>query len=242
MRTSTPASTASSARSAGSSASWRRGRRRTSSRRASVTRSPGSSSAATFRGPGPARRPDDHPGPADGGRRLRRRVVRDRRAPGRHRLAGRPVHVDGPVVGRDDRRAARRFGRQRRRGGRPDGLRPGRAGRAGRRARGRRPCRRRRDPNRRRGRSRSPRASGRATGVVLAGGEEITAAAVVAGIDPEAGPDPPGRPGRDRAEPPLAGRQHPDAGHDRQGQPGAGRSPAVHRGRRRRQPSSAAGS
>ena len=105
------------------------------------------------------RRPDDHPRPADGRRRLRGRIVRDRRAPGGDRLARHPVHRDGPVVGRHDRRAARRLGRQRRRSGRPDGLRAGRAGRAGR----RRSSRRRARPASRSGpaprSSRSPRAT-----------------------------------------------------------------------------------
>ena len=57
-------------------------------------------------------RPDDHPRAADGDRRLRGRIVPDRRAPGRHRLAGSPVHLDGAVVGGHDGGPAGRLGRQ----------------------------------------------------------------------------------------------------------------------------------
>ena len=60
---------------------------------------------------------------------------------------------------------------------------------------------------------------GRATGVVLADGEELTARAVVAGIDPKRALTAPRRPGRGRPQPALAGGQHPDARHGRQGQP-----------------------
>ena len=125
----------------------------------------------------------------------------------------------GPVVGRDDRGPARRLGRQRRRRGRPDGLRPGRAGRAWRR-RWPRPPRR---PAWRSGPA--PRSTaitshdGRATGVVLASGEELEAAVVVSGLDPKRTLTRLRDPVADRAEPALAGRQHPDARHGRQGQP-----------------------
>ena len=113
-----------------------------------------------------------------------------------------------------------RLGRQRRRRGRPDGLRPGRA------------------------RARWPRRSPRppaTAGVEIRTGAEVardhvarragdrrrrwptarssTGRAVVAGHRPEADADRAGRPGRDRAVAALAGRQHPDAGHGRQGQP-----------------------
>ena len=60
----------------------------------------------TFRGLGRQTARTITPRPADGDRRLRRRIVRDRRAPGRHRLARHPVHRDGAVVGRHDRRPA----------------------------------------------------------------------------------------------------------------------------------------
>ena len=50
-------------------------------------------------------------------------IVRERRRPGGDRLARDPVHRDGALVGRDDRGPARRFGRQRRGSGGPDGLR-----------------------------------------------------------------------------------------------------------------------
>ncbi len=98
------------------------------------------------------RRPDDHPRPADGRRRLRGRIVRQRCRPCRHRLARRPVHGDGAVVGRHDRGAADRCGRQRRGSGRPDGLRPRRPGRAGGGAGSCRARRRRGDPDWRGGR------------------------------------------------------------------------------------------
>ena len=155
----------------------------------------------TFRGLGPARRPDDHPRPADGRRRLRGRIVRDRRAPGGDRLARHPVHRDGPVVGRHDRGAARRFGRQRRGRGRPDGVRAGRAGRAGRRRSS--AAAREAGVEIRTGAEVVAITSrdGRATGVVLADGDELSARAVVAGIDPKRTLTRARRPGRDRAQP-----------------------------------------
>ena len=101
------------------------------------------------------------------------------------RLARRPLHGDGPVVGGDDRGAARGLGRQRRRGGGRDRLRPGgpsalaealRRGGSGRRARRSGPAR---------GSRRILAVDGVATGVVLEGGEEIEAPAIVSGIDPK---------------------------------------------------------
>ena len=72
---------------------------------------------------------------------------------GGHRLARRPVHGDGAAVGRHDQGAARRLGRQRRRRGRRDGLRPRRPGALADCTGRRRPGRGRRDPHRRRGRA-----------------------------------------------------------------------------------------
>ena len=75
---------------------------------------------------------------------------------------------------------------------------------------------------------------GRATGVVLADGEELSARAVVAGIDPKQALTRLADPVAVGPEPALAGGQHPDARHGRQGQPRAVRAAAVHgRGRRR---------
>ena len=97
------------------------------------------------------RRPPAAARPADGDRRLRGRVVRERaRARGR-RDARRRVHRARRLVDGHDRRAARGLGRQRRRRRGPDRLRAGRPGRARRRARRRRPRLRRRDPDGRRG-------------------------------------------------------------------------------------------
>ena len=95
--------------------------------------------------PRPGRRPVDPPRPADGDRRLRRRVVRDRRAPRRARRRGAST-TPRWARGRPARRPCflDRLGRQRRRGGRPDGLRPGRS----------------RGARRRRSRRRSARAGG----------------------------------------------------------------------------------
>ena len=181
---------------------------------------------------GASRRPDDHPRPADGRRRLRGRIVRDRRASGRDRLAWHPVHRDGPLVGRHDRGAARRFGRQRRGSGRPDGVRAGRAGRAGQGARIGGARGRRRDPDRCRGRgdhlARRPgdrRGAGRWRRAERPCGRRRDR--------PEAHPDEARRPGRDRAQPALASRQHPDAGHGVEGQSRAVGAAVVHRRRRR---------
>ncbi len=136
--------------------------------------------------PRPARRPHAHARPADGGRRLRRRIVRDRRAPGGHRLARRPVHRDGAVVGRHDRGPARRLGRQRRWGRRPDRLRPRRPGALGRGPGRRRPGRRRRDPHRRRGRRRSRRATaGRPASSLAERRGDRRARSSSAGLDPK---------------------------------------------------------
>ena len=79
-------------------------RRRRSRRRASATRCWASGSGGAFRGLGKRRRPDDPARPRDGRRRLRLRVVRDRGDPRDHGLARRPLHGDGAVVRRDDRR------------------------------------------------------------------------------------------------------------------------------------------
>ena len=65
--------------------------------------------------------------------------------------AGRPIHRHGPALGRHSTLAARRLGRERRRRGRPDRLRPGRARCAGRGAGGGRSRHRGRDPDRRPG-------------------------------------------------------------------------------------------
>ena len=104
--------------------------------------------------------------------------------PGDARLARRPLHGDGPVVGGDDRGAARGLGRQRRRGGGRDGLRAGGpsaladALAAAAQAAG--------AEIRTSARVASILAiDGVATGVVLEGGEEIEAPAIVSGVDPK---------------------------------------------------------
>ena len=74
---------------------------------------------------------------------------------------------------------------------------------------------------------------GRATGVVLADGDELAGRAVVAGIDPKRALTGLADPVAIGPQPALAGRQHPDAGHGREGQPRPRRAAAVH-GRRRR--------
>ena len=148
------ASTARSARSARSSTSSATRRRRTSSARASATRWPGLKLGRTLPGPRQARRSDPPAGPADGRRRPRGRVLRDRRPAGGHRLAGRAVRAARALVGRHDGRPAGRWRRQRRRRGGRDGLRRGRAGRARRGARRGGAGGRRRDPDRGRGRRR----------------------------------------------------------------------------------------
>ena len=60
---------------------------------------------------------------------------------------------------------------------------------------------------------------GRATGIALASGEEIAARAVVAGVDPKRLLTTLCGSGRDRAQPALAGQQHPHARVIGQGQP-----------------------
>ena len=139
----------------------------------SATRSPASGSAGRS-GASAGRRPDDPAGAADGRRRFRGRVVRDRRPAGARRLARRPVlRAMGrgrpgrpPSCSRD---AAGNDG-----GAAGQTVFAGRAGCAGGGAGGGRPGGRRRDPDRGRGR-RHHRRDGRAIGVVLASGEEIAA-------------------------------------------------------------------
>ena len=134
-------------------------RRPTSRRPGSATPWPGSSSAGRSGASG-RRRPDDHsascrwPSPTSWPSRSRRTRVQAAIA-----WRGVQLHGDGPVVGRDDRGPARRLGRQRRRRGRPDGVRARRPGRAGRGPGGRGARGRRRDPDRRRGRVASRRAT-----------------------------------------------------------------------------------
>ena len=176
---------------------------------------------AELQGPRPRRLADRAARPADGRRGPRRRVVRDRCAASRARVARRALRRGRAVVGRDGGDAPRRRrGQRRRRGGR-DGLREGRPGRA----------RRRRSPRRRAAAGArsgpAPRSSritsrdGRATGVVLADGEEIEARARRLRRRPEADARRPRRSGRARAVARLAGRQHPDARRRGQGQPRA---------------------
>ena len=168
-------------------------RARRCARRAARSGARSAASAGTTAGPITAR-------PADGRRRLRRRGVRDRRAPGRDRLARRPVHRDGPVVGGHDRGPARRLGRQRRRRGRARRSSPGAA--------------RARWPTALAAAARAAGVEirtgaevvaitsrdGRATGVVLAGGEEIDGTRRRRRHRPEADADRAGRPGRGRAD------------------------------------------
>ena len=160
---------------------------------------------------------------------------RRRADPGDARLARRPLHGDGPVVGGHDRGAARRRGRQRRRGGGRDGLRavavrrrsptrsPRRRGRPG--AEIRTSARVASDPRgRRRGHGRRARGRRGDRGP----GDRL-------GHRPEAPADRPRRPGDARAVDALAGRQHPDARDGGQGQPRPRRPARVPgRGRRRR--------
>ncbi len=83
---------------------------------------------------------------------------------------------------------------------------------------------------------------GRATGVVLASGEELRARAVVGGIDPKrllGGLVDPVTLGPSLS---LAGGEHPDPRRRRQGQPRPGRGAPLHCGRRRRAARSGAGS
>ena len=182
-----------------------------------ATRWPGCGSGAVPR-PRRARRPDGPARPADGRRRLRRprrsRPTRSgRRSPG----AASATRRSGR--GRRDRRRSCSTTRPATTVAPP--------ARRSSRAAGRAPCRRR---SRRPLGPPAPRSArgaevaaitsrdGRATGVVLASGEEIEAPVVVAGstrsgrcrpLDPVAlGP-----------VAPLAGRQHPDAGRRGQGQP-----------------------
>ena len=95
-----------------------------------------------------------HPRAADGGGGPGRRGVRVRRGARRACRPRRAVHGHGPVVERHGGGVPGRLGRQRRRRGRADDVRPGRARRAGRRAGGGGPGVRRRDPDRGRGRER----------------------------------------------------------------------------------------
>ncbi len=146
---------------------------------------------------------------ADGDRRLRRGGVRERRGAGGDRVSGRPVHGDGPVVGRHDGRAARGLGRQRRRGARAVDDRPRRPGRARRGARERGPRVRRRDPHGVRGRRDPGRASprdrrGARRRLRDRGARRDHRDRSEAHAHDAAGP------GRDRAAPALAGDEHPD--------------------------------
>ena len=236
-RTRTSASIASSARSPGSSATWPVGRRRTSPRPGVGDALAGLSLGRTFRGLGRA--------DARTLTRVLPMAVADfvaesfetDAAAGGHRLARRAVHRDGPVVRRARPRSCW--------GTRPatTAERPARrsspaAGPA------RWPRRSPRPPRRPAWRSGpTPRSiaitshDGRATGVVLASGDELEAKVVVSGLDPKQTLTRLADPGRRRAEPALAGRQHPDARHGRQGQPrpvGAARLPGRGRGRRGR--------
>ena len=165
------------------------------------------------------RLPDDHPRPADGRSRTswpsRSRPTRSGRpspgaASGTRRWArGRPARP----------RSCSRRGRQRRRGGRPDGLRARRSGRARRRARRRRRARpaSRSAPAPRSSRITSTRRPGDRRRARVGRGDRR--AGRRRRHRPEADPDAAGRPGRGRPEPALARRQHPDARHGRQGQP-----------------------
>ena len=151
--------------------------------------------------------------------------------PGDASLAGRPIHGDGPLVGRDDRRAARRFRRQRRRAagetvfakGGPSAVADalssaaqaaGAEIRTGTRV------------------VAITSMDGVATGVALDTGEEISAPAIVAGIDPK-------RLLTGLVDPVTLGpslrwrRQHPDAGDGRESEPRARRAAGVPRGGRR---------
>ncbi len=184
--------------------------------------------------PGPRPRPDDHPRAADGDRRLRGRILRDRRAPGRASPGGasstprwgrgrrarprscwpiRPATTGAPPARRSSRAAGP--GRWRRPSRRPPGKPASRSGPAP------------RSPT-------SPHGTGGRPASSWPAATELTARAVVAGIDPEARPHRAGRSRGHRPEPALAGRQHPDAGDGRQGQPRALRAAGLPGRRRRR--------
>ena len=183
--------------------------------------------------PRPARRANRAARPADGRRRLRGRGIRDRRAAGRARLAGRRVHRDGPVVGEHRCGPARRFGRQRRRCRRAHRLRRGRSGRADHRAGRCGARRRRRDPDGRRS-CRGPLAR-RPGDRCRAGGWRRDRGARRGQRDrSEADADRSRGPGCGRADVALARRQHPDARYGLEGQPRAVGPADVPRGVRER--------
>ena len=181
------ASTGRSARSAGSSPTSATRRRRTSRRPGFGDALAGLRLGRAFRGLGKRDGRTILRVLADGGRRLRRRVVRDRRRSGRP-LAWRGVRYTamGPWSAGTTAGAARRRGRQRRRGGRARRSSP-------RAARARWPRRWRPPPGPPAPRSAPAREvaaitsrDGAVTGVALASGEEIAAPAVVVGARPEA--------------------------------------------------------
>ena len=187
--TTRPRSSSSTGASAPLAASWPT----SATRRRPRSRTPGFGDALLGLRLGPrvprprqARRPDDPARARDGGRRLRRGVVRDRRRSARP-LAWRGVRYTamGPVVRGHDRGAARRRRRQRRRGRGRDGLRQGRPVGARRGARGGGAGGRARRSGPARGSRTSSTVDGVATGVVLEGGEEIAAPASSSGIDPK---------------------------------------------------------
>ena len=163
----TRTSTGSSARSAGSWPTWPRRPRRTSPRRASATRSPGSSSGGRSAGSGgatagPSCACSRWPWPTSSPSRSRPTHCAPRSRPAASSIG------DGPWSAGSAFTLLRRLGRQRRRSGRPDGVRP-------RRARARWPTRSRaaltgggrRDPHRRARSPRSPSATAARPGVVL---------------------------------------------------------------------------
>ena len=150
--------------------------------------------------PGPRRRPDDHPGPADGGRRLRAESFETDAL--RAAIAWRGVQYTamGPwsagttavlltdSAGNDGGAAGQTvFAR-----GGPGALAAALAAAARR--------RRRRDPDRRRGRRASPRETAARPASPWPSGEELSARAVVAGTDPKRTLTAPRRPGRGRPD------------------------------------------
>ena len=183
--------------------------------------------------PGQDRRPHDPARPRDGRRRLRGRVVHLRAAARDARLARRPVHGDGPVVGGHDGGPAGRLRGQRRWCRGRDGVREGRPVRPGRCAGVGRPGRGRRDPDLGAGRGGDDRRWRRdRRGARVGRGDPRAGDRVRA--RPQAAAHGADRPRHARTVAPLAGRQHPDAGDAGQGQPRARRPARVPRGGRRR--------